>query len=191
MGEAARSALRQMLAEADWEALVPLLVADAASRIRRSKWLRGRDELPAAAEAEELVQDIIAIALSNRRVLPDDMDLLTFLRGLLWSELWNRRRAAKRRARVIGGEIPDAVEDEKERADEALGRRALLARVEKLIEDDEELLAFYGAMAQEHTKRNEIAEALGWTSDRVSAVRKKLNRRLASAGLLEGEGGEP
>jgi hypothetical protein len=126
------------------------------------------------------------------------MDLLTFLRGLLWSEIANRRRATIRRTRVIGGEIPEEAEDAREQADEALGRRRLLARVEaEVIGDDAELRAVYDALAEGSEKRRDIAKALDWEVGRVKAARVKMNRRLAAAGLsvveaeAESERGEP
>ncbi len=57
-------------------------------------------------------------------------------------------------------------------------RTAIVAAVECCANDDAELSDFYLAVLDGHTKRDDIATALGWDVDRVTAARVKLQRRL-------------
>jgi hypothetical protein len=75
-----------------------------------------------------------------------------------------------RQAPLADSPEDDAVEEE--------NRSAVLASIEACVSDDADLQALYLAVLDGATKREEIAAALGWSVDRVTAARIKLQRRL-------------
>lgn len=181
-----RPTLSEALASADWETLLPLLVADALRRLRRPGHRRLREGLSPRAAAEELVQNAIASALSGRRVWPDDLDLLTFLRGLLWSEVGHKARDLAKRPACVGLDQAADARVAASGPDDSLDAGRTRDAIERAIAGDEDMVALFGAMADGHRKRADLAEVLGWTVERVSATKVKINRRLASMGLLSG-----
>ena len=172
------------LRDANWEELLPRLVAYAERRLRRAGWARGLDHQPSAMEAQELVNKAIEKCLNGERLWSDDApDLEIFLCGVIKSLCSSARKSAVR-SRVMliddaGANAPSGLPP----ADEALaerGRSEILEAFAASIKGDEELEDLHRAILEGHTKREQIAEALQWSVERVSAARVKLQRRLVA-----------
>jgi len=177
--------VRAALRGADWEAILPRLLAYANRRIRRVGWYRGVREEASAMSAEELVHTAIDRCLDGSRTWNGDgpLDLERFLCGVIKSLCWNAKKGALRHP-------TNALEDSDEAsrapsAEEQLAtaedERAVLHAIEACTVDDADLTSFYLAVLDGNTKRDEIARVLGWTPERVSVARRKLNRRLTVA----------
>jgi DNA-directed RNA polymerase specialized sigma24 family protein len=173
--------LVEALHSKEFEEILPRLVAYAARRLRRYRWAEGEDHRPAAAEAEELVNDAVDAALSGKRVWPDDMSLETFLAGVMWSQLEHRYDKEKQARRIRRG--VDRVEERAAPSDLVHARRSLLAAIEAELAKDPELHALFDAMcAGAHTPA-ERAAMLGWSVGREKMTHERMNRRLAAADL--------
>jgi hypothetical protein len=57
-------------------------------------------------------------------------------------------------------------------------RTAVIAAIEACVDGNDDLETFYWTVLDGHVRREDIAEKLGWTADRASAARVKLQRRL-------------
>ncbi len=82
----------------------------------------------------------------------------------------------------IGAEAADptpSIESVLNDADDE-GRCAVRAAFEACVKGDDKLESLYLAIIDGNLKREEIAAALGWTPDEVSAARNKLQRRLVA-----------
>jgi hypothetical protein len=69
-------------------------------------------------------------------------------------------------------------EDDDSPDDSDEGRSAVCDAVEACVKDDAALESFYLTVLDGKTKRDDIAESLGWSPDAVTAARTKLQRRL-------------
>jgi hypothetical protein len=65
--------LIEALRSHELEAMLPRLVAYAARRLHRIGWAEGRNHIPAAGDAEDVVADAVEAALAGKHVWPDDM----------------------------------------------------------------------------------------------------------------------
>lgn len=189
--------LRAALGEADWEKLLPGLIAYAAGRLRRVGWAAGRDVEPSKLSVEQLVNSAVLGCLDgSRRWDPEAVDLAGFLRGVIRSLASSEKKKAVRAKTDARGDltlgsvggmngdasgaqlirIQDSAESELVREE---GRRAILRSIEACIDGDDDLRALYRVVIEEGaTKRDEIARLLGWSPSRVTAARIKLQRRL-------------
>lgn len=180
--------LRAALREADWEALLPRLVAYTERRLRRVGWVVGKDEEPSAVSVEEVINLAIDKCLIGSRNWNEDdpPELGAFLCGVIKSISSISRKKRKRdRTDSIEDIGPDAadpapsIESVLGEADDE-GRRAVRAAFEACVKGDDKLESLYLAIIDGNLKREEIAKALGWTPDEVSAARNKLQRRLVA-----------
>ena len=164
--------------------MLPRLVAYAARRLRRAGWGDGRDYAPAGSEAEDVVHKAILSCFLGKRPWPPGMPLERFLLGAIKSVAYHEVEARRRRRE-------DGLEDGEERAapasqrDAAMDRRRLIAAIERDLEgkdpEVETLFAAYMDAGGDST-RGDIAEALGWTPERVTRVRARMNGLLARMG---------
>lgn len=188
--------LRLALREADWEALLPGLVAYASACLRRAGWANGRDFEPSKMSVEHVVNQAIEHCLDGSRVWdPTNVDLPGFLRGVIRSLVSaERKRYVKRRTFAASDLLENAniamevttASPEDEAVDEE-ARGALVADVEACARGDADLEALLAAILDGNTKREQLVEALGWTPERVSVARKKLQRRLVRRGVRHEE----
>lgn len=174
--------LQQALQKADWEALLPGLLTYAAARLRRVGWASGRDTEPSRLSVEQLVNSAVEACLDGSRTWnPDAVDLPGFLRGVIRSLTSAAKKSAvrsKTHAQAdFEGLVPLAASPEDDAVEEE-GRVAVLASLEAAVADDPELKALCGAILDGATKREDLAAALDWRADRVTAARIKLQRRL-------------
>ena len=179
--------LQSALRDADWETLLPSLVAFAARRLRRAGWGAGRDEEPSRLSVEQLVNTAVEHCLDGTRAWdPAAVDLAGFLRGVIRSLTSSERKKHVRAPRVVSSEAlehdPSPAGNPEREAIEEEGRAALLSTFAEAARGDPDLEALYLAVIDGATKREDIAASLGWDPARVSAARIKLQRRLASAG---------
>lgn len=174
--------LRQALRDAHWEALLPGLLGYAANRLRRVGWASGRDTEPSRLSVEQLVNSAVEACLDGSRVWnPDAVDLAGFLRGVIRSLTSAAKKSAvrsKTHAQAdFEGLVPLGASPEDDAVEEE-GRVEILASLEVAVAGDPDLKALCGAILDGATKREELADALGWRAERVTAARIKLQRRL-------------
>jgi hypothetical protein len=174
--------LRTALREADWEAMLPNLITYAAARLRRVGWASGRDSEASKLSVEQLVNAAVESCLEGKRVWdPTAVDLPGFLRGVIRSLTSSEKKKA---VRAKTDAFPDfdrqapIVESPEDEAVAEEGRTALLGGIEACTADDPDLQALYRAVVDGTTKREDLAAVLGWSPDRVTAARIKLQRRL-------------
>jgi hypothetical protein len=181
------------LREADWDGLLPRLVAHAEWRLRRVGWAAGEDTEPTAMTVQHVINTAIERCLEGRRTWSDSYpDLETFLKGVIDNLVWTAKKGA---IRDKADAMPDAgvdVVDERPSPEDALvtgedavveeaGRAAICAAFEACVEDDPTLQDLYLAILLKGVvKREDIARVLGWTVEEVSGARIKLKRRLLS-----------
>lgn len=167
----------------DWRVLLPRLVVYARLRMRRMGWLEGRDEEPSAMSAKKLVNmAILSWREGGRRWDPGAIDFEGFLRGVIRSIASTERRALVRReAREEALPVappPPTPEDEAMASERD---QSMIALVESCVGDDDDLQSLWLAILDDNLKREDIAAALAWPPERVTAARVKLRRRLDSA----------
>ena len=177
-----RDRFRRALRDADWEALLPGLLAYAAARLRRVGWARGNDVEPSRMSVEQLVNSAVEACLDGTRSWdPTAVDLPGFLRGVIRSLTSSEKKKSvraktdtfhdfERIAPLADSPEDDALAEER--------RIAILSSIEACTTDDEDLRALYLAILDGAVKREEIAAVLGWPADRVTSARIKLQRRL-------------
>jgi DNA-directed RNA polymerase specialized sigma24 family protein len=180
-----RSRLSEALHSEAFVSILPALLAYASRRLRRIGWASGIDRAPSAAEAGDVVNGAVEACLEGAWVWPDDMDLETFISGVMWSQLGHQKRKA---SRTWTRSLEDAEELAAQRVlEELVEHRRLLAAVGATLADDDEASAVLRAIDDGNTKRAQIAAELGWSVERLKAVRVRMNRRLAAAGVGEAE----
>lgn len=163
---------------------MPRLAIYAAGRLRRVGWASGHDHEPSAMSIEELLQTSLDRCLDGSRTWNEDdpPELEAFLRGVIKSVASTERKkwvGTKTSAVEDVGAfardprpLPDAAVEEEE-------ARAMLAEeLGGIVAGDEELGLFLLAVQEGHVRRADIADALGWTPDRVTTARLKLQRAL-------------
>ena len=93
--------LRMALREANWEAILPGLVAYAATRLRRVGWAAGRDVQPGRLSVEDLVNRAVETCLDGTRHWdPSAVDLPGFLRGVIRSLTSSEKKKTVQRERL-------------------------------------------------------------------------------------------
>ena len=175
----------EAFAAADWEALLPSLAAYAETCLRRAGWAEGRDTQPAAASVQDVVNRAIEHCLGGERSWTPDAvaNLCGVLCGVISSLVYSQRKSSRKDKATASPDAGRDYADEAPAADEQLAehdRSSLLEAVAKCAEDDDELSALYLAILEGSVKRDDLAEALGWSADAVTAARNKLQRRLVA-----------
>ena len=177
--------LGSALREADWDNLLPRLVAHAEWRLRCVGWPTGEDKEPSAMTVQQVVNTAIERCLEGRRTWSDSCPSLeTFLKGVIDNLVWTEKKRAIRSKADPATDSGVETADGNPSAEDSLigeqGRAAIYAAFEACVEDDAKLQDLYLAILDGNVKRDDIATALGWTAEDVSAARIKLKRRLLS-----------
>jgi hypothetical protein len=158
------------------------LLGYAANRLRRVGWAAGRDEEPSKLSVEQLVNMAVEACLDGSRTWnPETVDFPGFLRGIIRSLTSSEKKSAVRSKTHAQSDFERLVPLASSPEDDAIeeeGRQKVLATIEEAIGDDADLGAIYGAILDGAIKREDIAASLGWSVDRVTAARIKLQRRL-------------
>ncbi len=180
---APRPTLAQALRSGELVAALPRLVAFAAKRLGAAGACA---EGPSGDEAEDVVQEAVVRCLEGGRSWPEGVSLEQFLLGVVRSVASRWRRRAERRL-VVWLEDQGEPRAPSSRRHEALAAGQLLAAVEDALDGDPELRVLLAVLAGGDTKPADVAAALGWTPERASVVRRRMQRRLAAAGLYNGD----
>lgn len=181
-------------AKINWTSLLPRLLGCARYNLRRLGWGETSRCCRAALEAPELVGMVIESCLSGERewtLVPDATqdEVARFLFANMRAISTNCRTSAAVARRVYADADPI---DERPPADEILAVWDRLREVERALEGDDEALALCRVLQDFPRGRREIAQALAWSVDHVSVVRRRLERSLAAKGLTyHDEGGPP
>lgn len=157
---------------------MPELAAHARRYLRAAGWLGGADTQPRGFEVEELIAEAVKRVLSGERNWhrDDPPNLVAFLSKVMWS-ICGHERAKLARERPDPEQVAMAARAAEPDADGGYDH-PLLAKLDQVIADDEDLQYFVMAAEDAGPKREDIAKALDWTPEKVSVIRKKLLRRL-------------
>lgn len=180
--------LRAALREADWEALLPRLVDYTERRLRRLGWTVGEDKEPSVVSVREMIDEAIDRCLTGSRNwnADDPPELGAFLCGVIKSITWAaKKKQLRSKIDSLEGQHETTADPqpsvETVLADEQDdGRRAVRAAFDECVKGDDKLELLYLAILDGNLKREEIATALDWSSDEVTAARIKLQRRLVA-----------
>lgn len=174
--------LIEAISMADLEAMLPRLATYAEKRLNRIGWFTTPKLQTHKMNPKELVDLAIERCLAGKRHWKKQSgyaDLESFLRGVIKSLVSSAVNADKRDQADLDeeGDV-DRVDVATDAGLESV-RTDVVVAIERCASDDEDLSAFYFAVVDgHHTKREDIAAALGWDVARVSAARVKLQRRL-------------
>ncbi len=178
--------LGAVLADADWEKLLPRLAAYA----ERKLFWRGWGIRTSRPSAMDIVDLAIERCLSGDRKWSLDSrcdDLELFLKGVIKSLAHSAKKSAARQKvelsvdnRKPPAAVTNAVTVTVEASDDDDdGESAVSSAVAACADGDADLEAYYLAVLDEE-RRGDVASLLGWNPARVSAARTKLQRRLIS-----------
>lgn len=174
--------LIEAISTADLEKMLPRLATYAEKRLGRVGWFSTAKLQTHKMNPKDLVDLAIERCLAGKRHWKKQSgysDLEWFLRGVIKSLLSAAVKADKRDQ----ADLDD--EGNVDRVDVATDSARMecievVEVIESCASDDEDLSAFYLTVLDGHTKREDIAAALGWDVARVTAARVKLQRRLES-----------
>lgn len=133
---------------------------------------------------EQAVNTAIERCLEGRRRWNDNdpPDFLAFLCGVIRSVVSDEKKMACRHKTDPDPDAVDAATDPTTEHDPADGldadTSAVCDAVEACAKGDDALESYYLSVLGGNTKREAIAEDLGWSSEAVTAARNKLQRRL-------------
>lgn len=170
--------LVEAIATANLEAILPRLATYAEKRMGRVGWFMTAEHETHKMNPKELVDLAIERCLAGKRHWKKSSgytDLESFLRGVIKSLVSSKKKADARNPVDL---------DEEGDVDRgglhvlAKQQSEIVAAIEGCASDDDELTAFYLTVIDGHTKREDIATALGWRVAEVTRVRNKLQRRL-------------
>jgi hypothetical protein len=176
--------LRAALRDADWPTLMERLANYAERRLRWTGWITDRKTAAHTMTPYELVNHAVDRCIEGKRHWYKDAgypNLESFLRWVIRSLLSTEIKAdARDRADFADDGIVEGNSDEPSPEDAVADRErtAVTAAVEACVDGDDDLEAFYMTVLDGHVRREDIAETLGWTAERASAARVKLQRRL-------------
>jgi hypothetical protein len=138
----------------------------------------------------QAVNEAVERCLDGRRRWNDDdpPEVGAFLCGVIKSIISDEfKKASRDKAQLAGETIDDVIDPasisgvhavDAASADGEADVSAVCAAVEACTKGDDDLELFRLAVLDGHTKRENIATAIGWESPRVTAARTKLQRRL-------------
>jgi DNA-directed RNA polymerase specialized sigma24 family protein len=167
-------AIVKAIREADSAALVPVLLDAARAILRRRNWAGGTDYQPSAMEARELVNETLTKIFEGDQSPEFDGDV----RGAIVLAMTSVATAAAKKLRRtkltedVESLEPPPVESGDDEVLDAV--RALVAGTGD-VELEEYLIL---GVEECGPKREDIAEGLGWSPDKVSVVSKRLKRLI-------------
>lgn len=173
--------LVEAISTADLEAMLPRLAAYADKRLGRVGWFSTPTRQTHKMNPKELVDLAIERCLLRKRRWKKKShyaDLEAFLRGVIRSLLSSAVKADAREGADLDDDGDVDQIDHATVAGVTNDATEVAAVIEHCAAEDEDLAAFYVTVLDGHTKREDIAAALGWDVARVSAARVKLQRKL-------------
>lgn len=168
---------------------LPRLLAYAERSLRRMGWGEDRDHICGEAQAQELVHSAVETGLRGGRIWKEGMSLETYLCGIMWSELSHRRRGSRRGRKMDLDEVAEPMAPSSRR-NERLAACLLLEQIKRAIVGDAEVEALVASIEGGGEKPADHAATLGWTPELVKAVKARMKRRLAAAGLDKDDDGD-
>ncbi len=177
----------------DWEDVVPRLLLLAMSRLSRMTW-RGRRNAPppAAADAEDFVNDAIAKTLAGVRVWSKaNCTLFQHLAGIVVSDISHAAEAAENRLTLAddgrpGGWPPDGADERPDQEERALWRSEQRRLIDHLDEVDPMLARMAELMLVEDIDGSaELASRLDRSVAEIANLRKRLKRATRAFVLAE------
>jgi hypothetical protein len=179
--QAPRPTLAEALRSPELLAMMPRLAAYAAGCMRRAGWVEGRDRAPSKLMVEDALHEMVVCCLAGGRAWPATVPLDRFLFGVIRSVVSHRARAAKRLQEVAFEEDVPAPSSRGGR-DPEWSRRWLKARMREAVRGgDPDVEALFTAYVDGLHERGDLAGTLGWTPERLSAVRDEMKRRIEAA----------
>lgn len=178
--------LRAALRDADWTTLLERLANYAERRLRWAGWITDRKTAAHAMTPYELVNHAVDRCIEGKRHWFKDAgypNLESFLRWVIRSLLSTEIKAdARDRADFADDGNVEGTSDEPSPEDAVADRERsdVLAAVAACADGDADLEAYYCTVLDGHVRREDVAEQLGWTAERASAARVKLQRRLVA-----------
>ncbi len=178
-----------------WDtAQVDLLVRRGRAYLSWYGWHGRGDGQAAALEVKELINKAVERVLEGKRnwISGHEGDVVHLLSRTMRSIVMDTKRAVDRHPVTPGIELEELSPAEVSR--EAGGgcdgsdgdeETPLTRRATAAAGDDDDCGMLLLAVEEGHTKREDIAVALDWTPERVSVVRKKLQRRMATLAKKE------
>lgn len=173
--------LIEAIANADLESMLPRLATYAEKRLNRVGWFSTEKLQTHKMNPKELVDHAIERCLLRKRHWKKNSgyaDLESFLRWVIKSLVSSAVKADKRDKADLDDDGDVDQLDVSTNAGLGNLQSEVVAAIESCASDDDELSAFYVTVLDGHTKREDIAAALGWDVARVSKARNKLQRRL-------------
>jgi DNA-directed RNA polymerase specialized sigma24 family protein len=162
---------------------LPRRHAYAALLLRANDVCEGEGWASAAAQAGDIVNEVIADCLGGIREWGEGEPFERFFRDAIKSKVYHRCCWERRRRGPPIDEI-DELAAPPSRREERRDACAELAAIREALSTDARTRAVLEAIEGGATSRAEVAEALGWNPNEVSLARKAVRRRLAAAGLL-------
>lgn len=176
--------LRDAIAKADLETMLPHLARYAEKHLRSIGWYSNEKLASHKLTPMELVDRAIDRCIAGKRHWKKGSNypnLESFLRWVIRSLLSSAVKSSSRdQADLDDNGVVDPASDEPSPQDEVVNaeRSAVVAAVECCAQDDNDLSDYYLTVIAGHTKPRDIASELGWDVARVNAARVKLQRRL-------------
>ena len=171
-----------------------LLVRRARAYLSWYGWHGHRDRQAAALEVKELINKAVERVLEGKRnwIAGHEGDVVHLLSRTMRSIVMDTKRAVDKRSVASGIEVDELPLAEIQcsghghcDASDAYEETPLTRRARAAASGDEDCGMFLLAVEEGHTKREDIAAALDWPPDRVSVVRKKLQRRMENLAKKE------
>lgn len=188
--------LGELLADADWDAILPRLVKCANRYLQAARWESGDFQQPSAMEVKELIHEAVKRTLEGRRNWnrTDEPDLAAFLCNAMRSICGHARSPAARaelRADADPSEDPEASAPPTPEQEVSHRERShpFLEGLAEETADDEDMQMYVAAVEVVGHRREDIAAELDWSVDKVSVVKKRIKRRLLKRNATTKPGG--
>jgi hypothetical protein len=175
-------------ARADWETLLPKLMARARRILKSLGWQESKARRSGLLEERELVNEAIDACLTGARTwVPSagatEASLVTYLDVTMRSIAVNERTSSDvARVERVEKKV-SRFGDGRSSPEQTIAARELLGVVDAALEGDDDATAVRAALADGHVYGEELAAALGWGEPRMWVVRRRMMRHLEKQGV--------
>nr|WP_166175723.1 sigma-70 family RNA polymerase sigma factor [Altererythrobacter segetis] len=158
--------------------------SSAAKIYKIAKWFAPRCRMP----EDDLTQEAFKRMIEGGRRMPRNVDLIPFAAGVIKSIASQELDAIRRGLREVrptpdgtnGPDTPDPSPSPERLLQSAHDEREILAAIDRLIEDDEQLQLLVEGIC-DGMRGDDLEKLLGVDEKGLAAVRKRLRRKLQSA----------
>lgn len=178
-----RLTIAEALRSPEFREALPRIYAYAARLVARAGAARV-DAIPGESEANAVLNRAVVTCLEGTRTWKPGISFETFVCGVIWSQVSHGRREALSSPEVPMDDAAEQIAPSSRRGAQGRASR-ILARLDACLENEPEVAALCAVIDDGAEKRAQQVAALGWTPERVKAVRAQLKRRLTAAGLEE------